>query len=410
MAQGPLLEFLHAPSLMGNPSRRVVSARGTRVRFADGVEALCATSGLWNVNFGYGNETVARRVEPVLRDTHYATLFRYSHDIAHEAAQRLVDAVGRPYDRVFFSTSGSAANDAMMKLARHWSLLGGEQGRRIVVGLEGSYHGLTYGSMALSGDELGQELYGVDRRSIRHLSRSDKDEWIRFFDRHGSTVSAVVMEPVAGTGVHPLPDDLLETVLALRKQHGFLLVADEVATGFHRTGPLLASSRWPERPDTVIMSKGLTNGLAACAAILMTERVYERFERKDAMFIHAETQAGSPLASAAILGTLDFVASLEPERHVDQLTRRLEGKLRAVTDANTGLVTRGDGLFRFIGAAATTKDETDWLRLTDTMRKAGVVVHPGPQGIQVLPQVVSTPQDIDDLGDVLFSVLSDLSA
>jgi adenosylmethionine-8-amino-7-oxononanoate aminotransferase len=398
---GAVWEQLVPPSQAGRPGRRVVHAAGTTVRFADGVEAHCATSGLWNVNFGYGNPTIAERVGPVLTGLHYASLFRYSHDLAEEAAAGLLAATGGRWARVLFSTSGSAANDAVMKLARHWSLLGDEPRRRLVVGLRDSYHGMTYGSFALTGEALGQEGYGVDRRLIRHVAADDGTELRALTDGAGPSVAAVVLEPVAGTGARELDPHLLDAAFALRRRHGTLIVADEVATGFFRTGPLLASDRWAERPDIVVLSKGLTNGLAAAATILVGDRVVQRFDAADATFVHGETQAGSPVAAAAILGTLELAADDDLEARSNALATTLDARLSELLARRPSLRARGRGLFRYLGPVADVPSAIEAIRL------AGAVVHPGPGGIQLVPQVVT---DHDDIDRILTAVESGLRA
>ena len=407
-APAPLWEFLAAPSEAGDPRRRVVAATGTRVTFADGVEALCATSGLWNVNFGYGNPVIAARVRPVLTGVHYASLFRSSHDLAIEAAAALLDATSSPghrYSRVVFSTSGSAAVDLAMKMARHWSLLGDEPARRTIVGLRDSYHGMTYGSFSLTGEPLGQEAYGVDRRHIRHVHDDDGSDLRLLAERHGSTLAAIVLEPVAGTGARPLGEPVLRAALELRRRHGCLVIADEIATGYFRTGPFLASERWPEPPDAVILSKGLTNGLSAASAIVVNTRIAERFDAADATLVHGETQAGCPVSAAAVLGTLEFIAARAPQSGVPALSGALDDALLRLTSEHPGLTARGVGLFRYLGRPG---GDVAVQPLVERIRLAGAVVHPGPSGIQLLPQVVTDVGSIVTLRDAISVGLSEV--
>ena len=156
-------EFLIPPSGFGAVGRTAVSAHGTRVSFADGTQLLCGTSGLWNVNLGYGHPRIADAVARAFREASYLTLFRYGHEPAEQAAAALVDSAGADhFARVLFSTSGSAANDVVMKLARHYWMILGEPQRRVVVGLSGSYHGLTY--VPLRADGRGSRSARLRRR------------------------------------------------------------------------------------------------------------------------------------------------------------------------------------------------------------------------------------------------------
>lgn len=157
-----------------NPdTHTAVAADGVHVTFRDGQRRLCAKSGLWNANLGFGNRAIAKAVAAALESASYLPLFRSAHTHAIEAAEALLQLPAHPFGKVIFSTSGSAANDAVMKLARQYCIVIGEPERKLIVGLRGSYHGLTYGSQSLSGDDLGQPLYGVDTRNIRHVRFDD---------------------------------------------------------------------------------------------------------------------------------------------------------------------------------------------------------------------------------------------
>lgn len=288
----PLWESLVQPSRYGRPEVHGIGCEGNRVHFADGTSALDVMSGLWNANLGYGNKAVTEAITDCLNTASYLPLFRGGHRLAEQAARAVLDVSGPDhFGRVLFSTSGGAANDVMMKLVRHYQALRGDEDRDVVVGLRNSWHGLTYGSFALTGQPLGQDVYRVDRSKVRHVSHEDVTELVELLAREGDKIAAVILEPVLGTGAHPVSDELLGAMEELRAQHGFLVVADEVATGFGRTGSYFASQNWPFKPDVMITSKGLTNGTCAASAIVVSHDVCEMFERTDAVLFHGETQA-----------------------------------------------------------------------------------------------------------------------
>ncbi|MER7660624.1 daptide-type RiPP biosynthesis aminotransferase [Streptomyces sp. NPDC096193] len=322
------------PGQQGDDALCAVSAEGVRVRFADGRELLCGTSGLWNTNIGYGNPVIAEAVAVALRDASYLSVFRYENSYAREAATALVDLCGADhYGRVLFSTSGGAANDLVMKVARLHHALRGDARRKVVVGLRGSYHGLTFGSFALTGDDLGQSVYGVDQRLVRHVAPNDPAELVSLLGRQGSQIAAVVVEPVLGSGAVPLTEEYVDALLRLRDEHGFLLVADEVATGFGRTGSFLASQRWSGQPDLVVVSKGLTNGTMPAAAVVVSTEVARVFSDAGAVLAHGETQAGTPATCAAILATIEEMRRLDAIAAGRRLAELLDAELdRMVAD------------------------------------------------------------------------------
>lgn len=380
----------------------LVGASGHRIRFADGREALCGTSGLWNVNLGYGNEAVAEASARALRDASYLSVFRYSNAYARAAAEAVVGLAGPDrFARVLFSTSGGAANDAVLKLVRHVHAIAGNPDRRVVIGLRGSYHGLTYGAFSLTGENLGQQLYGVDPRFVRHVEPNAVDELTDVLSALGNRVAAVVVEPVLGAGTVPLDDEYVAALLALRSRHGFLLVADEVATGFGRVGPMFASSAWPAAPDIMITSKGLTNGAAAAAAILVSHRIARAFDASDQVLVHAETQAGTPVSCAAISAVAEEFTRLDAIGNGQRVAAVLDAGLTSLAarlPVSTSMA--GRGLFRtlhartpdgaLIGSAVVAE-------LITAIREAGAVVHPGPGGIQLIPALTYSEAEVAEL-------------
>jgi adenosylmethionine-8-amino-7-oxononanoate aminotransferase len=381
--------------------RIAIAARGNRVRFADGSERLCATSGLWNVPLGYGHAGVAEAVAAALRDASYLSLFRGVHRPALEAADALLDLAGADaYRHVVFSTSGGAANDAVMKLARQHQIERGEPARTIVVGLRGSYHGTMYGSHALSGDALGQGAYALDRRAVRHVDADDPTELTALLRREGSRVAAVVVEPLRGSGAYPVPPTFIEAVLELRDEYGFLLVADEVATGFGRTGPLFASAEWSRTPDLLVLSKALTNGALGAAAILVGPRVSSVFSRRSAVFAHGETQAGTPAVAAAILA----VAEEFRRGEVLSAAQRVGADVRDMANelVHDGLATeiRGSGAFLAVALAGPDGERLTAGRVPEAVAAiaaAGAIVHPGVDGIQLIPAYGYADADVAEL-------------
>lgn len=409
-----LWPFFVTPPQQGDDDLLLASAHGVRLRLADGRTLLDGTSGLWNTNLGYGNEAIADASAAALRDASYLNTFRFENVYARRAAEALVAATGGRFARVLFSTSGSAANDLVMKLARHYQVLRGQEQRQLVVGLTGSYHGLTYGSFALTGEELGQRVYGVDRRLVRHVPLNDTDALEALLARQGDRIAAVVVEPLLGSGAIPLTDEFLTALTAAREEHGFLLVADEVATGFGRTGTLFASERWPGAPDVLLTSKGMTNGTCAASAVLVSDAVAREFHGRGAMLVHGETQAGTPVAAAAVTATLAEMARLDAVVAGRRVASALDiglADLEASVPAVAG--SRGTGCFRAVVVRDGDGEPLASDRIGDlvaAVRRAGAVVHPGIDGVQLVPALTSTTSDIDELFGALRCGLDELAA
>jgi adenosylmethionine-8-amino-7-oxononanoate aminotransferase len=390
------------PTRRGRDDRCAISAYGVRVRFADGRERLCGTSGLWNVNLGYGNAVIAQAVGEALANASYLGNYETENAYAREAADLIVQVCGpRHYGRVMFSTSGGAANDLMLKIVRHYHTLRDDRRRNGILAMKGCWHGLTYGAFALTSDELGQRMYGVDRRLVVHVNPNDSAELENLLASHGDRIGAIVVEPVLGTGAIPLTEDYLSCLARMRREHGFLLVADEVATGFGRTGSYFASHRWPEPPDILVTSKGLTNGTCAASAVVVSHAVAETFEDAGAVVGHGETQAGTAASCAAIIATIGEMHRLDAVARGVALADRLDRALASlVHDEPTVATVTGLGCFRAIGllgedGAPLARDRVP--HVIEAVREAGALVHAAPDGIQLLPALIYSPDDVDEL-------------
>lgn len=380
-----------------------VSARGVRVRFADGRERLCGTSGLWNANLGYGNPTIARAAADALLNASYLSVWSYENIYAREAAAALIEVAGTGnYARVLFSTSGGAANDMAMKLVRHYHALRGGQDRKGVIAMHNGYHGLTYGAFALTSAQLGKRMYGVDRRLVGHVHPNDPGQLDALLKRLRGKIAAVVVEPVLGSGAISLTDEYIEALLELRREHGFLLVADEVSTGFGRLGgTVFATERWPESPDVLITSKGLTNGTLAAAAVIVSGAVAGEFMAAGAILGHAETQAGTPVVCAAILATIGEMRRLDAPTRASELSERLDVELqRMVSDSPLISGTSGRGCLRSLqltDVGGRSLDQSEVSSVVGAIRDAGALVAAGPGCIQLEPALVYSDDDLEEL-------------
>jgi adenosylmethionine-8-amino-7-oxononanoate aminotransferase len=401
MTATALWPYLLAPSAHGDDSLCAVAAHGHRITFADGREVLDGASGLWNVNLGYGNAAIADAIAGAARDASYLGSFRFENAYARAAAEDLVRVCGpEHYARVLFAGSGGAANDAAMKLVRHFHSLAGRP-RTLIVALRGSFHGLTFGGFALTGEDLGQRVYGVDQRLIRHVTPNDVAELRALVDRSGTQIAAVVVEPVLGTGTVPLTDEYVAELARLRREAGFLLVADEVATGFGRTGLFFASQRWAEQPDVLITSKGLTNGTSPAAAVVASHSVADAFAARDAVLAHAETQGGSSIPCAAISATIAEMHRLDAVVAAQSLAPRLEAAMARLVETHPHVVgSSGVGCFRslrMVGPHGGPLTPLEVAELVAAVRRAGAVVHPGPSGIQLVPALTYSDADLVEL-------------
>ncbi|MGH2840687.1 MAG: adenosylmethionine--8-amino-7-oxononanoate transaminase [Solirubrobacteraceae bacterium] len=299
--------------------------RGCTVYDTDGNAYIDGVSSLWCNVHGHCHPAIDAAVRAQLGRIAHTTMLGLSHPPAIELAQRLVDLTPAGLTRVFFSDNGSTAAEVALKMAFQYWRHRGETGRTGFICLRDAYHGDTIGSVSVGGIDLFHACFGPLLFDAWQAEPGDAEALDAQLGAHASEVAAVIVEPLvqgaAGMLLHP--DGYLRAVRELCDTHDVLLICDEVATGFGRTGTMFACEQEDVAPDLMCLAKGLTGGYMPLAATLASERVYEAFlgeyeELKT--FFHGHTYTGNPLACAAALATLDV---FERERTLEVL----EGKI-----------------------------------------------------------------------------------
>jgi adenosylmethionine-8-amino-7-oxononanoate aminotransferase len=392
-----------APALHGSQDRCGVSASGVRVTFADGSERLCGTSGLWNTNLGYGNAAVAHAVGEAMSEASYLGAWSFTNTRIRDAADRLVGLAGKSdYARVAFSTSGGSANDLAMKMVRHVQALERRPDRNVILGLQDGFHGMTFGAFALTDANLGHRMYAVDRRFVAHIPANNSEALVEIVSKNHRQIAALFVEPMLGTGAVALTDEYVRTMFELRSRYGFLIVADEVSTGFARLSRnIFASQEWPASPDLLVIAKAMTNGTVAASAVLMGRRVVDVLVRANATIGHAETQAGTAVVGAALGAVMDEFERLGALERSRSVSDNLDAELsKLVERCDQVFSTSGEGCLRAInlrkpGGELLDAQEVD--STVNSIRASGALVHQGPSCIQILPAFVYTSNDVAEL-------------
>ena len=302
-------------------------AEGSYVIDADGRRYIDGHSSLWCNVHGHRQPVIDAAIREQLDRVAHSTMLGLSHPGAAELAARLVAIAPPGLSRVFYSDSGSTAAEVALKMAfQYQQQRGGEHARRTsFVRLREAYHGDTIGSVSVGGIDLFHATYGPLLFDTHAAEPGDAADMERILAAHGDEVAAVILEPlVQGAGgiiVHP--PGYLAAVRELCDRHGVLLICDEVATGFGRTGTMFACEHEDVAPDFLCLAKGITGGYMPLAATLTTEVVYEGFlgaAEEFRTFFHGHTYTGNPLACAAALANLDV---FEAERTIESLQPKI---------------------------------------------------------------------------------------
>jgi len=303
----------------------VERGEGTDLIDVDGNRYIDGVSSLWCNVHGHAHPRIDAAVRDQLGKVAHSTMLGLSHRPAIELAQRLVELTPPGLTRVFYSDSGSTATEIALKMAFQYWRQRGEDRRRFVA-LRMAYHGDTIGSVSVGGIDLFHAMYEPLLFETLKAEPGDVHGMDRLLAEHGGEVAAVIMEPLvqgaAGMLLHP--PGYLRAVRELCDRHGVLLILDEVATGFGRTGTMFACEQEGVAPDLMCLAKGITGGYLPLAATLATEEIYEGFlgEHEELRtFFHGHTYTGNPLACAAALATLDV---FREERTLERLQPKID--------------------------------------------------------------------------------------
>jgi adenosylmethionine-8-amino-7-oxononanoate aminotransferase len=382
----------------------IESAEGSHLIGSDGRRYLDGVSSLWCNVHGHRHPAIDRAVRDQLDRVAHSTMLGLSHPGGVELAARLVDLAPPGLSRVFYSDSGSTATEIALKMAfQYQQQRGGQHVRRTsFVHLRDAYHGNTIGSVSVGGIDLFHATYRPLLFETHAAEPGDADHLERILSVHEEEVAAVIVEPLvqgaAGMIVHP--PGYLRAVRELCDRFGALLICDEVATGFGRTGTMFACEQERVAPDFLCLAKGLTGGYLPLAATLATERVYEGFlgsPEEQRTFFHGHTYTGNPLACAAALASLD---AFERERTILRLQpkiRLLEELLARVAQMPEVAEVRGRGFM--VGIDLGEHDPSLRLghRVTLEARRRGAIVRPLGDTIVLMPPLSISESELRQL-------------
>lgn len=322
-----------------SPPLPVVTAHGSRLVLADGRELVDGIASWWTAAHGYNAPHLAQRIRAQLERLPHVAFGGLAHEAAYTLAERLASWLPAPLTRVFLVESGSVSVEVALKMALQ-SFHNRGQRRRKVVCFEGAYHGDTFATMALCDPLDGMHRafsgFGVEAVHLPLPQEADRGAFEQAFAAVGADVACAIVEPLVqcagGMRFHPP-----ETLKRLRKAcdaHGALLVFDEIATGFFRTGTRFAMERAGVVPDVVTVGKALTGGTLPLAAAIASEAVFEAFLGADAdtALQHGPTYMGNALACAAAHASLDLFERQDTAGLVAALEAGLRQALEPLRD------------------------------------------------------------------------------
>ena len=386
------------------------SAHGTTLVDTDGNQYLDGVSSLWCNIHGHRHPRIDAAIRAQLDRVAHTTMLGLSHPSAAELAARLVDLAPAGLSRVFYSDNGSTAAEIALKMAfQHWQHRGERRAKFICLRM--SYHGDTIGSVSVGGIPLFHSTFRPLLFDALMAEPGDVADMRRLLAEHGDEVAAVIVEPLvqgaAGMLMHP--PGYLRAVRDACDEFGTLLICDEVATGFGRTGTMFACEQEGVSPDLLCLAKGLTGGYLPLAATLATERIYDAFLGEFSefkTFFHGHTYTGNPLACAAAIATLDV---FEEERTLERLQEKigLLGDLLAEQVAPLPTVgeIRRRGFMTGIELTEFPLEARMGHQVTLAARRRGVIIRPLGDVVVLMPPLAISEQDLERLVVIVWEAI-----
>jgi len=403
---GPLLHPFAKPAAGAGAFTRIVRGEGALVFDDHGRRYVDAMASLWYCNVGHGRTEIAHAVAAQLGELENYHLFeRFVNPRAEELAARLVELAPVPGSRVFLTSGGSEAVDTALKLSRVAHAQAGHPERTIVLSRRPSYHGVTYGGMALTGLPLNRKDFGNGMADVVQVDKDDLDGVRQVFEDNPGKVASVFTEPVIGAGgVWPPVPGYLEGLRALCDEHGAHLVFDEVICGFGRLGSTFAGTHFGVQADLTTFAKGVSSGYVPLGGVLVGPAVHEALSA-DPTFVlrHGYTYSGHAAACAAGLVCLDITEREGLAARATAVGDRLSTGLRGLRDADLLTDVRGVGALWGVSL----HEGLDPVVVRDRMLNDGVVVRPiTPSTLAICPPLVIQDDDVDLMVSIMQSALT----
>ena len=308
------------------PPAEITRGEGAYLHTRDGRRILDMVSSWWVTLHGHGHPEIADAIAQQASTLEQVIFTGFTHEPAARLAAELVSVLPYGLNRVFYSDDGSTAVEAAIKMALQYHANRG-QPRKLIVALEHAYHGDTFGAMSVSARSVfnasfDSYLFDVARIPAPHTG--DTIAALRtLLESRGADIAALIVEPMllGASGMHMYGADILRTMRELTAEYDTLLIADEVLTGFGRTGPLFACEHARITPDIICLSKGITGGFLPLGATVATEAIFESFASEDPRrtLFHGHSYTANPIACAAARVSLRLLdAGSQRRRHVIQ--------------------------------------------------------------------------------------------
>lgn len=411
----------HPYAAMVNPAPvfTVVSASGVRIKLADGRVLIDGMASWWCAIHGYNHPHLNAAVENQLSSMAHVMFGGLTHAPATRLAEQLVAITPDPLQTVFFSDSGSVAVEVAMKMVIQYWAARGQHSKQKLLSIRQAYHGDTFGAMAVCDpvtgmhtlfDQVLTQQYFADAPKTRFNAEWSEDDMASIsslLKTHHKHIAAVILEPVVqgAGGMWFYSAQYLKRVRQLCDEYNVLLILDEIATGFGRTGKLFACEHADIAPDIMCVGKALTGGYMTLAATLATRDIAETIsDNGNGVFMHGPTFMANPLACAVALASIELLLSGPWQARVESIEAQLQTQLAPCRDLQNVTDVRVLG---GIGVVELDKP-LDMHTVPHEFVKRGVWIRPFGRLVYIMPPYIIEQADLEKLTSMIYEVIKGL--
>ena len=399
------------------PVYPVSSAGGVYLSLADGRKLIDGMSSWWCTIHGYNHPRLNRAIEAQLQSMAHVMFGGLTHAPAVELVRKLVELTPRPLQQVFISDSGSVSVEVAIKMAIQYWHASGQPGKQRLLTLRNGYHGDTFAAMSVCDPVTGMHSlfnrvltrqFFVDRPRCRFgeaCSDADIADLEQVMQRHHAEIAGLILEPVVqgAGGMYFYAAEYLVRARELCDRYQILLIADEIATGFGRTGELFACDHAAIAPDIMCVGKALTGGYMSLAATLTTAEVSDRIDQGESgVFMHGPTFMANPLACAVAGESIELLLESRWRTRVKRIEKRLHAGLAPARELPQVAEVR------VLGAIGVVEMSTpvDMKTITRQFVETGVWVRPFGKLVYLMPAYVMSDDELDQLCRAVVSVIA----
>ncbi len=402
------------------PVYEVESANGVRLKLKDGRELIDGMSSWWCMIHGYNQPEMNKALEQQVKKMSHVMFGGLTHEPAIELTKKLIEITPALLQKVFYSDSGSVAVEVAMKMAiQYWHAKKQPEKQRFI-SLRSAYHGDTFAAMSVSDPDTG--MHSLFKDIIPHqifieqpasrfgesCNKNELNELEQILKNHSDEISALILEPIVqgAGGMWFYSADYLRKAKELCEKFNVLLIFDEIATGFGRTGKLFACEHAGVSPDIMCIGKALTGGYLTLAATLTTEKISNTIDNGNpGIFMHGPTFMANPLACTAALTSIKLLLESNWQEKINRIQRQLEQELKI---CNTFDAVKEVRVLGAIGVVEM-KKPVNMKNITEDFVAAGVWVRPFGKLIYLMPPFIINANDLKILTTAIVEIIKKYS-